>query len=308
MLLFPYKADVELGRWPVLTLVVCAICLLVFAQQAYSDFRYREALETFCTTQVTRDEQLVLRYLSDDPNQHYCNVMLAIREAPATNRAMLEFAEQARPIPFYPNRADSTEYIYGVLSDSWYRFQRAVPKNLTDELHYDPSTMNVGRMITAAFSHADVFHLISNLIFFFAFAASVEVITGYFYFSGFILLTAIGTHVAYAYSVRDVEGALPTVGLSGVVMATMAFLATVLPTLRIRCFLWFLFIVRTFRVPALAIALLYIVQNVVDFAYRGPTDNVNYVAHISGAAMGAIMGWLYRIRHRQYLQDLVAAT
>jgi membrane associated rhomboid family serine protease len=305
MLLFPYKADVDLGRWPVLTLIVCAVCIWVFARQAISEHKYSEALSDFCNRQVTRDELLVLRYVTDDPEQHYCNLMLEIRDAPDPKRAMLDLAESAKPTPFYRNKSDSTDYIYSVLSESSRRFERAVPKNLTDELHYDPNTLNVGRMITAAFSHGDWWHLISNLIFFFAFAASVEVIAGYLYFLGFILLSAIGTHLAYAYSVAGVEGALPTVGLSGVVMAMMAFLAMVAPTLSIRCFFWFLIIVRTFRVPALAIAALYIVQNIFDYANRDPNDNVNYVAHISGAAIGVAMGLVYKIRHREFIRDLL---
>ena len=183
MLLLPNKADVDLRRWPVLTILVCAICVWVFGRQAISDYRYRQALNDFCTHDVTRDENVAFRYLSESPDQHYCEVLLKIRDAPDSKFAMREFAENARPIPFFEERADSTQYLYGVLSSSYRRFERKVPVNLTDQLHYDPNTLNFGRMITAAFSHGDWWHLVSNLIFFFAFAASVEVITGYLYFS-----------------------------------------------------------------------------------------------------------------------------
>jgi membrane associated rhomboid family serine protease len=134
----------------------------------------------------------------------------------------------------------------------------------------------------------------------------MEVITGYFYYLGFIVLSAIGTHAAYSYSVQGLEGAAPTVGLSGVVMATMAFLATVVPTLRIRCFFWFIVFFKTFRVPALAIAGLYIVENIFDYANREAGDNINYVAHLSGAAIGIAVGLIYRLRNREYLQDLMS--
>jgi membrane associated rhomboid family serine protease len=304
MLLFPYKADVELARWPMMTLVVCVVCIWVFARQAYSEYEYERSLDYYCNHNITRVEQLVLRYLTDDKQRHYCQVLLEVRQAEDPKRAMLDLAQAARPIPFYANPADSADYTYSVLRDSYARFDRMVPKNLTDELHYDPKHPTFATMLTAAFSHGDWWHLTSNLIFFFAFAASVEVITGYFYYLGFIVLSAIGTHLAYTYSVQGVEGALPTVGLSGVVMAMMAFLATVVPTLSIRCFFWFFVIIRTFRVPALAIAALYILENIFDYANRDADDSINYIAHISGAAIGVAMGVIYRLRHREYLQDL----
>ncbi len=307
MLLLPYKADVDLGRWPVMTLAVCAVCIWVFAHQAYSEHAYEKSLNQYCNHDITRDEQLVLRYLSDEPDRHYCRVLLAIRDAPDRKQAMRDFAAAARAMPFYSNKSDSTDYLYSVLTTSSLRFERLVPKNLTNQLQYDPNNPTLASMLTAAFSHGDWWHLVSNLIFFFAFAASVEVIAGYGYYLGFILLSAIGTHAAYTYSVQGVEGALPTVGLSGVVMAMMAFLATVVPTLSIRCFFWFLIIIRTFRVPALAIAGLYIAQNVFDYTYRDADDNVNYVAHISGAALGVAMGFVYRLRYPGFLKDLLPA-
>ena len=50
---------------------------------------------------------------------------------------------------------------------------------------------------------------------------------------------------------------------------------TVMPGLKIRCFFWFLIIVRIFRVPVLAIAALYIVENIFDFTHRDPESDIN---------------------------------
>lgn len=304
MLPFPYKADVELSRWPVLTLLVCAVCIGVFARQVSSAHAYATTLNQYCTQNIAREERLVLRYLSGPPGQHYCDVLLEIRAAPDHAVAIRDLAENSRPTPFYRNRADSVDYVYTTLSASFARFERGVPNSLTDRLHFDPNRPTLVSMVTAAFTHADWWHLASNLIFFFAFAASVEVIIGSLYFAGFIVLSAIGTHWAYSYSVAGIESAAPTVGLSGVVMAMMAFLATVMPTLRIRCFFWFLIIVRTFRVPALAIAAFYIFENLVDYLHRDPASHINYVAHISGAILGVVAGFLYRGSHRQFLLEL----
>src|SRR5215831_8597114 len=304
MLLFvPYKADVELSRWPIMTLVVCAVCVWVFVRQVASAHAYESALDRYCNVEITRDERLALRYLDGAPN-HYCDVLLDLRAAPDRGAAIRGLAENARPAPFYRNPADSVAYIENTLTESMRRFDRAVPNQLTERLHFDPNHPTVMSMITAAFSHASSWHLISNLIFFFAFAASVEVVTGYAFFLFFIVLSAIGTHLAYRYSVAGLSDAAPTVGLSGVIMAMMALLATIMPTLRIRCFFWLLIFIRILRVPALFIAALYIAENLVDYANRDPNDNVNYVAHISGAFIGIMTGLIYRVRREEFLRVL----
>ena len=305
MLFFPYKADVNLGRWPIMTLIVCVICIWVFGRQALSEYRYTTAINQFCNQSITRDELMALRYLPGEPGQHYCEVMLKIRSAPDHKQAMRDIAEAGLPTSFYPNKLDNTAYLYSTLERSFSRFDRAVPKNLTDELHYDPRNPSLTSMVTAAFSHGSWGHLIGNLVFFFAFAASVEVITGYAYYFGFIMLSAVATHLAYTYSVRDAELALPTVGLSGVVMTMMAFLATVIPALRIRVFFWFLIFIRTFRVPALVIAALYVLQNIYDYSHQDLEDNTNYVAHLSGAFLGVAMGIIYRVRNKEFLGNIV---
>jgi membrane associated rhomboid family serine protease len=304
MVLFPYKADVELGRWPIMTIIVCVICIGVFARQELSAHAHRTALFQYCNYDLTRDERLVQRYLAGPSEQHYCEVLLQIRASSDRAAIMRELADRARPTPFYRDPKASSDYVYNTLTESSRRFERAIPQDLTEELQYDPRDLNLWRMITAAFSHGDWLHLISNLIFFYAFAASVEVIAGYLYYFGFIVTAAIGTHLAYSYSMVGVAGAQPTVGLSGVVMAMMAFLATISPRLRIRCVFWFVVIVRVFRVPALAIAALYIAENVFDYANRDPESNINYVAHISGAAIGVLLGVIYRFTHREFLREV----
>jgi membrane associated rhomboid family serine protease len=302
-MLFPFQADVELKRWPILTLIVCALCIWVFARQVSSAHAYQSALNRYCNQEITRDERLVLRYLDDAP-AHYCTVLLELRAAPDRTAAIRELADKSRTASFYKDRADSIAYVENTLTDSLSRFDRAVPNQLTERLHFDPNHPTFASMVTAAFSHGSWWHLISNLIFFFAFAASTEVITGYAFFTFFIVVSAVGTHLAYRYSVAGIVDAPPTVGLSGVVMAMMAFLATIMPTLRIRCLLWILIFFRIFRIPALFIAALYIVENLVDYANRDPTSNINYIAHISGAAIGVLTGLIYRVRREEFLREL----
>jgi membrane associated rhomboid family serine protease len=304
MLFFPYKADVDLGRWPVVTLAVCGLCLWVFGQQVISEHQYRTALRDFCARQVGTDQQLVLRHLPNQQDKHYCALLLELRDVPDRKSALTNLAESSLPLPFYRNRADGVDYVYGVLADSLSSLDRTVPHSLTERLQYNPNELNIMRMLSAAFTHGDWWHVLFNLVFFFAFAASVEIIAGYFYYVGFFALAAIGTHLAYSYSVRNVPNALPTVGLSGVVMAMMAFLATIMPSLSIRCLFWLLLWVRVFRVPAMLLAVFYVAQDLLSYVNRDADEQVNYIAHMSGAAIGIGFGLWYRLRHSGYLRQI----
>ncbi|HEU4655503.1 MAG TPA: rhomboid family intramembrane serine protease [Steroidobacteraceae bacterium] len=304
MIFFPYRADVGFNRWPLFTFLVCVICIGVFVQQVWSEHEYRSSLMHFCNYGLSRNEKMLVNYLPTD-DKSLCATLLRLRESKDRDGDMRELAEQSKSVPFYRKRSDSEDYIYTSLRDATRRLDREVPRNLTNDLSYDPSTLNVKRMVTAAFTHADVFHLLFNLLFFFAFAASLEVIAGHLLFAGFAIATAIGTHLAYAYSVRNAQDAIPTIGLSGVVMAMMAFLAVIAPTLRIRCFLWLLIIVRRIRVPAMLLVAFYVAENIYDYSHATVDDHVNYIAHISGAVFGAIAGVAYRFTHRAYLSEIV---
>lgn len=192
-----------------------------------------------------------------------------------------------------------------ILRTGYERFERAVPLNLTDELQYDPLQLKIKQMVTAVFSHGSWTHLIFNLVFFYAFAASVEIIVGSLSFMFIILAMAVSTGLAYSYSVAGTpEAALPTVGLSGIVMGMMALLAVMAPKVKIRCFFWFLFFVRFFSLPALLLAAWYIGGDLYNMSTDDGSAGINFVAHVSGAASGALIGLLYWLIKPDYMRDL----
>jgi membrane associated rhomboid family serine protease len=49
-------------------------------------------------------------------------------------------------------------------------------------------------MLSAAVAHASWSHLIGNLIFFFAFAATIEILLGPLLYIGVLVILALGTH------------------------------------------------------------------------------------------------------------------
>ena len=115
------------------------------------------------------------------------------------------------------------------------RYKERTPEYLTAKLWYQPETFNPVTMLSAALSHGSWSHLIGNLFFFFAFAATVEVILGMWRFVLFTVTLAVGTHIAYSLTSLGMEAPVPTVGLSGVVMGMMGMFAWFLPAHGIRC-------------------------------------------------------------------------
>jgi len=302
MIFFPYKADIELKRLPIITVIVIAACIFVFLEQRSSAASYVSAVQNYCTENSQRAIQTILRYLPDHEGQHPCGVLLRIHRAADSDAEIEALAEESTPMPFYANEEDGRRYIASVLREHYSSFASHVPHELSESLVYDPKRIHVGRMLTSVLSHGDWAHLIGNLLFFYAFAAAVELIGGYALFAGLIATLAVSTSLAYSYSVADADTALPTLGLSGVVMGMIAFVAAAAPTIGIRCFFWFLIYVRRFTIPSLLLAAWYIGWDIYDLTVRDPESNINYVAHVSGAATGALAGLVFRLVRRDYLE------
>ena len=146
-------------------------------------------------------------------------------------------------------------------------------------------------------------HLVGNLLFFYIFAASVELVIGHLVFAAFVLLSSIGTSVAYSFATAHLEDAMPTVGLSGVVMAMLAALAIMLPHARINCVFWFVVIIRVFHIPAIFFAIWYVGWDIYDMQRFGATSGINYVAHISGAIMGALLAFYYVVFEQKRVRE-----
>lgn len=158
---------------------------------------------------------------------------------------------------------------------------------------FDPRTMQVGHMITAAFLHGSWSHLIGNLFFFFCFASTIErEITAKGYIALFLLF-AIVTHVSFALLTKVY---LPSLGLSGVVWGFMGLFLARFPFEKVDCFVWFLWKMRIVGVPALLFVLGYLFMDV--GALRRNEPGVNHVAHLSGFMAGMILIGLWSLLER----------
>src|SRR6185295_3821689 len=105
-------------------------------------------------------------------------------------------------------------YYEQTLLDSFHSFRRSAPANLTARLAYPPDSWNPLRMLSASVAHASWSHVIGNLLFFFAFAATIEILLGPLLYLAVLAVLALGTHTVYSVALLHSAEALPTVGLS----------------------------------------------------------------------------------------------
>jgi membrane associated rhomboid family serine protease len=139
-------------------------------------------------------------------------------------------------------------------------------------------------MFTSVFTHADIWHLLGNLLFFYCFSRSIETqITFVGYLLSFVVFV-LATNITFALSAQS---AIPTVGLSGVVWGYMGMFLFRYPRDNINCFVWFIWILRTIEVPVLLFVLAYLALNIAEYS-RGANTGVNYVVHLSGFVTGVL--------------------
>lgn len=286
----PYRADLEFTRIPVVTWLVCLVCVVVFLKQQQSYGDITRTADTFCSQDHPRRFWLTMKKLAGEQADTACpKVMAAIHASGHPHAVINRLAEHARPWDLM-NAAESRAYTVQQLEDAYGDFKSSVKPSLTEQLAYDPASYNVWHMVTAAFAHASWVHIIGNLIFFYAFGATVEMVIGSLAFAAMIVALAIGTHFFYSLSQVMAVSPIPTIGLSGVVMGIIGLFAYLAPTARIRCVLWLLVFWRVLRVPAWILALWYVGWDVYSLMHNDGSSHVNFVAHVSGAALGYLSG------------------
>ena len=148
-------------------------------------------------------------------------------------------------------------------------------------LAFHPDQLDPLKMFSSVFTHADIWHLLGNLFFFYCFARTIEArITAAGFLLAFVVFV-LATNLAYAASARE---PIPTLGLSGVVWGYMGMFLFRYPKDRIEC--WVLFL-NKIELPAALFILAFLTLDIVAYRHT-EVAAVNYVAHFSGFAAGAL--------------------
>lgn len=302
---FPYRAQIALYRLPLITIVVSLLCVAIYTAQFLNQRALIKSTVTFCERQHDREFQQMLGRVTGAANVKNCvQLMLGLYHAKDEQATLARFTQRVGGVTGVTN-ADSQSYYSDILRDAYRSYRRGAPTNLTARIWYPPDSWNPLRMLSAAVAHGSWAHLIGNLLFFFAFAATIEILIGPLLYLGVLMTLALGTHTVYSLTMAAQPEALPTVGLSGVVMGVIALFVFFIPHAKIRCFLWLIVFFRRFGLPAWLLATWYIGWDVYSQLTGDGSSRINLVAHLSGAALGFLIGMVFFRAKRHWAQELV---
>lgn len=307
MFFFPYKADILLNRIPLLTILISILCLFIFGSQVSSDKKLLVNAETYCSKINNTNFYLSIEKITGGRSIESCaGVLAGIHSAQGNIELINRLAEAAEGFT-RKGKEEGVNYIVSSLSDEYLKYSKSAPFSLTSELQYEPNSFDPVTMISSSFAHADIFHLLGNLVFFFAFAAAIEIVVGWIKYLLVTLFLSVGVSISYTMSELSNVDALPTLGLSGVVMGMIGLFAYLMPTVRIRCILFFVFIFRTVVIPAWILAGVFVGWDIYQINFGDSNTGVNLVAHISGAIIGFLFGVLFFKNEKKKAQESLSA-
>jgi membrane associated rhomboid family serine protease len=301
---FPYRARITLFHTPVLTVVLCALCFAIFTAQYNNQRALHQSAVQFCERENDGTFLRALKWLGGTAEPRLCtDLMLRLYHAQDDKAQLASLVQQFANSNVTGALASHYEQ---ALLDTVHAFRMQAPRILTAQLWYTPDSWNPLRMLTASVAHGSWAHLMGNLLFFYAFAATIEILLGPILFLAVFIALALGTHTVYSLVMMQNALALPTVGLSGVVMGMIALFVYFIPQARISCFLWLVVFYRRFAVPAWILAAWFIGWDLYSELRGAPDTRVNVIAHLSGAAIGFVLGFTVFRKKRHWAQELIA--
>jgi len=302
MLFIPYTASLQLARTPWLTIGISLLCVGTFVAQTHTWNAFIDATESFCSADKPRMFEFALKSAMGATDADACtNMMLDLRLATTPEERISRFFDDTEPLAGMSVEETQT-YFAAVVHKEYRRYEAHAPDELTADLDYRPSSWNPWRMVTSTIAHGGWVHLIGNVLFFIAFAATVEVALGSLGFLAVFLGSCLFNGAVYSIVSMSDGQDIPTIGLSGIVMTMMALLAFLIPFVRIRCFVWIILVFRTIGLPAWLLALWYVSWDLYYLLTVGGNSGVNFSAHVSGAAFGILVGAFFCQKRKDQLR------
>jgi membrane associated rhomboid family serine protease len=152
--------------------------------------------------------------------------------------------------------------------------------DVTSRFELSPYEPQLRSFITYAFLHANVMHLVGNMLFLYIFGNNVNDKMGQIGYLAFYL--AGGVFAGIAYVLMETGGA-PVIGASGAIAAVTGAYLVLFPRSNVTIFyFWYFF--GTYEIPSLWFILFFFVKDLIfNFAQQ---DNVAHVAHVGGTVFG----------------------
>ena len=159
-----------------------------------------------------------------------------------------------------------------------------------------PESPKLYQFVSSAFLHADMWHLLGNMLFLYVFGNSLEDRLGkfgyLFFYLGGAILSGLG-HVA-------LESA-PILGASGAVTSVTGAYLALFPMSKVTV-LFFMFIIGFIEISSMWLIIFFFIQDAIQYSARA--GGVAYLAHMTGTVYGFLLGmsllWLRLLSREPY--------
>lgn len=163
-----------------------------------------------------------------------------------------------------------------------------VPSNVT---HFQGDLYIYGTLFSSMFLHADLWHLLGNMLYLWIFGDNIEYVLGHIRY--FVFYIVVGAGAALMQVIFFPESQIPMIGASGAISGVLGAYLLKFPRNRVSILFFFFIIIRVIKVPAvLAISLwvLFQLYNIYfsDRATLGQ-GGVAWFAHLGGFLSGFIL-------------------
>lgn len=161
---------------------------------------------------------------------------------------------------------------------------------------YVPADPRLTTAFASMFMHGSWMHLLGNMLYLWIFGDNVEARFGRVAYLALYLAT--GLLAGVAHGVSDASSAIPSLGASGAISGVQGLYLVAFPHNRVKLLVFFYYMARVIRVPALGIMLFWFVINDVfpTVLSRGgaASGGVAHMAHIGGFVSGVLLALLMR--------------
>ncbi|MEM4434404.1 MAG: rhomboid family intramembrane serine protease [Thermosphaera sp.] len=155
------------------------------------------------------------------------------------------------------------------------------------------SVNGVFRIFTSMFIHADLFHILFNMLFLYLFGKSVEAVTGSLRFMILYLAGGLGA-VLFHLALIPLGGyealVIPAVGASGAISAVLGAFLILFPHTRVSLCMFIFFLPICLPLPSSLYLIIWFAEQVI-YGYLN-LGGVAYFAHAGGFVAGLALVWL----------------
>lgn len=178
----------------------------------------------------------------------------------------------------------------------------AIPARISDALTGSGDAAAAARgAVASLFLHGGWVHLLGNLLFLWIFGNNIEDRLGHARFLAFYLVGGLAATLTQVWI--DPTSAVPLIGASGAIAATLGAYIVLYPRARILTLVFFGFFYQLVEVPALLVLglwfLLQLVDGVASLGAASAQGGVAFFAHIGGFVVGGIVGLFVRTTSRR---------